>query len=259
MGLSHGVRAGVLKTDIHPTLPKVTVLGNVEPQTLMKKLAKCGKTAEVWPAEPKMQEKEEKKSDSTGVEKGSAVDLSVKGGGNEKAKDAGDGVKKSGGSEAEKNAKSEDKGKSTQGDNRCCGDGDKGESKAQKEAGNLGSEVVKNVNPNCATSSLPNTVTALPQVNYVVNPSMVQDSGGLAPAYAPRLFYAVEPNYPAPVTYYGTATAYAPPPPCCLQGHCYHHSPPVYHCPPPPAPVPSIPPQFGDYFNDENTVGCNVM
>ncbi|KAH7683398.1 Copper chaperone domain-containing protein [Dioscorea alata] len=42
---------GVLKTEIHPTLPKVTVYGSVDVDTLIKKLAKRGKTAELWSSE----------------------------------------------------------------------------------------------------------------------------------------------------------------------------------------------------------------
>uniref|UniRef100_A0A1D1YCR7 HMA domain-containing protein n=1 Tax=Anthurium amnicola TaxID=1678845 RepID=A0A1D1YCR7_9ARAE len=237
---------GVLKTDIHPTLPKVTVLGNVEPQTLIKRLAKCGKTAEVWPAEPKKPENTEKGVSEVPVTSG-----------NEKAKDS---AKKSGGSEPESNQKPGDKNKAKQSDpNRCTGDGDQGEKKAQKEAEKSGCEVVKNINPNCTAATLPTTITSFPQVSYMANHSMVQDSGNVAPPYA-RVYYAMEP-YPIPATYY-TSNAYAaPPPPCCIGDHCYYDSLSVHHHPPPPPTpsVPSLPPQFGDYFNDENTVGCSVM
>ncbi|GAV84015.1 HMA domain-containing protein, partial [Cephalotus follicularis] len=39
---------GVLKTKIDPLQPKVTILGQVDPQILIKKLLKAGKQAEVW-------------------------------------------------------------------------------------------------------------------------------------------------------------------------------------------------------------------
>ncbi|XP_054801742.1 heavy metal-associated isoprenylated plant protein 36-like [Prosopis cineraria] len=38
---------GILKTDIDPWRPKVTVLGNVDPQILIKRLLKVGKHAEL--------------------------------------------------------------------------------------------------------------------------------------------------------------------------------------------------------------------
>ena len=40
-----------MKTEIHATLPKVTVYGSVDVLTLIKKLAKRGKSAELWPSE----------------------------------------------------------------------------------------------------------------------------------------------------------------------------------------------------------------
>lgn len=40
-----------MKTEIHPTLAKVTVYGSVDVDTLIKKLAKRGKTAELWSSE----------------------------------------------------------------------------------------------------------------------------------------------------------------------------------------------------------------
>ncbi|URD98232.1 Heavy-metal-associated domain [Musa troglodytarum] len=38
---------GVLRTEIHPTLPKLTVIGNVDVGILIKKLSKVGKSAEL--------------------------------------------------------------------------------------------------------------------------------------------------------------------------------------------------------------------
>ncbi|WCJ40284.1 Heavy metal transport/detoxification superfamily protein [Euphorbia peplus] len=39
---------GVLKTEIDELQPKVTVLGNVDPNILIKRLLKAGKQAEIW-------------------------------------------------------------------------------------------------------------------------------------------------------------------------------------------------------------------
>ncbi|KAJ6848629.1 putative glycine-rich cell wall structural protein 1.0 [Iris pallida] len=44
---------GVYKTTIDPQQHKVTVTGNVEAHTLLKKLLKTGKHAELWPDQPK--------------------------------------------------------------------------------------------------------------------------------------------------------------------------------------------------------------
>ncbi|KAL0928404.1 hypothetical protein M5K25_000283 [Dendrobium thyrsiflorum] len=57
---------GVLKTEIHPSLPKVTVTGTVEAASLIKKLAKCGKASELLQMDcvPQPAEKEVKKVSS---------------------------------------------------------------------------------------------------------------------------------------------------------------------------------------------------
>uniref|UniRef100_A0A6V7QTS6 HMA domain-containing protein n=1 Tax=Ananas comosus var. bracteatus TaxID=296719 RepID=A0A6V7QTS6_ANACO len=54
---------GVLKTEIHPTLPKITVIGTVDTKTLIRKLAKIGKTAEILPDETQKPKNEERSSD----------------------------------------------------------------------------------------------------------------------------------------------------------------------------------------------------
>lgn len=51
---------GVLRTEIHPSLDRVTVVGNVDTKVLVKKLAKVGKIAEVVEAAvPEQQKKRE--------------------------------------------------------------------------------------------------------------------------------------------------------------------------------------------------------
>ncbi|KAL6994550.1 hypothetical protein U1Q18_012653 [Sarracenia purpurea var. burkii] len=52
--------SGVYKTEIDPLQPKVTIVGNVEPQTLMRKLLKVGKQAEIWSSENQNTGKEKK-------------------------------------------------------------------------------------------------------------------------------------------------------------------------------------------------------
>lgn len=53
-----------MKTEIHPTLPKITVTGNVDVRTLIRKLVKSGKSAELWPSDTPIQVKEENQSES---------------------------------------------------------------------------------------------------------------------------------------------------------------------------------------------------
>ncbi|KAL9384896.1 hypothetical protein Peur_021906 [Populus x canadensis] len=54
---------GVLKTEIDPQHPKVTVLGNVNPQILIKRLLKTGKQAELWSSGNQNAGKEKKEAD----------------------------------------------------------------------------------------------------------------------------------------------------------------------------------------------------
>lgn len=53
---------GVYKADIDTKLQKVTVTGNVEAQTLLKKLLKSNKHAELWPEPPEQKDKKSRKS-----------------------------------------------------------------------------------------------------------------------------------------------------------------------------------------------------
>jgi len=55
--------SGVLKTEIDPQHPKVTVLGNVNPQILIKRLLKTGKQAELWSGGNQNAGKEKKEAD----------------------------------------------------------------------------------------------------------------------------------------------------------------------------------------------------
>ncbi|CAA6664135.1 unnamed protein product [Spirodela intermedia] len=180
---------GVLKADIHPTLSKVTILGNVEQQILIKRLAKYGKRAEPWPAEPK-RKVEEKKPEHKEKQ---VVDVPV--------------------ADGNQNAKNVKRKDNSQNDNHGSGDGgDKGEKMVYTEP-----EFLKNVvNPTYTAVPLLSTATNLPPVSYIVN------SGGTPSA---RVYYAVE-AYPSAAYYAGCAGGAAPPPHCCTRDP-YRHCPPA--------------------------------
>ncbi|KAK1295485.1 Heavy metal-associated isoprenylated plant protein 26 [Acorus calamus] len=59
---------GVLEIKIHPTLPKVTVVGSVDSQTLLKKLSKGFKKAELWDAIDKTSSKSSDSSNNNKCE-----------------------------------------------------------------------------------------------------------------------------------------------------------------------------------------------
>lgn len=138
------------------------------------------------------------------------------------------------------------------------------EGHGKTDGGNPNNEVVKPLNPSITTAATADATTALPQLNCFVNPGMVQ-------APQARIYYATEPNYIVPMTYYmptsypgsnmptsypapNMASSYPAPPSCCMREHCYHDM--SVHLP---LPVQALPPQLTEYFNDENTVGCHVM
>ena len=50
----------MLKTEIDPLQPKVTILGSVDPKILIKRLLKVGKQAEFWSSENQNASKEKK-------------------------------------------------------------------------------------------------------------------------------------------------------------------------------------------------------
>ncbi|ONK72127.1 uncharacterized protein A4U43_C04F16040, partial [Asparagus officinalis] len=196
---------GVLKTEIHPTLPKITVTGNVEVQTLIKKLAKCGKSAVLWPSQPPVP-KEKQESETTIHKMENANDK--------------DNIEST---ERKSNSNSSTKKFQTKEHDEV----DIQENKNIDEAPIIIREVEKN--------SYQTVVTNVPQVNCLVNP-------GAIPLY-------VQGYYPVPAPYYAMNM------PCYVHDHCRCQYP---------ANRPSfVQPQqtmgFAEYFNDDNTVGCNVM
>lgn len=206
--------SGVLRTEIHPTQPKVTVTGNVNAQILIKKLAKVGKSAELLLEEAQKPQEGEKSSQ--------ASDEKMKKP-NKKGKEEREGGGGGGSSSSDKLPEPVSKGNSS-------GDGD---SRAREREEACGCEATRSV--------LPTVVAAIP-------PGMVQDSSLMAAAHA-RVYYPVA----VPVQYY-SVDSYAAHPHHCVQEHYCLETPANR-----PPPMQSQATAFGDYFNDDNTVGCSIM
>ncbi|XP_072965633.1 uncharacterized protein [Typha angustifolia] len=216
---------GVLKTEIHPTLPKVTVVGNFDTKVLIKKLAKIGKNAEILP------QKEEKKSDGGG------------GGGEKRPENAAGEMEKPKESHCDDHkATTKEKEKKTEADdtkNRSREDA------KDEKRGNESKESRESSVSDATKLLYPPIVTALPQMSYAMSPSIVQGYGNPMATHHPMVF--------PPMPYY-PINAYSAPLPYAYRDN--------YYCEPPPLQRPLQPPAssgFGDYFNDENTVGCHVM
>ncbi|XP_077251728.1 uncharacterized protein LOC143890942 [Tasmannia lanceolata] len=214
---------GVLKTVIDVSQPKVTVIGNVDPQILIKKLGKLGKTAEIW-------YDESKKSPVKGLEPNM---INSK----EKEQKNGGGEKKAG----NENGKCSTSGASNTSNEKLTSSGSGGDGKKGEKSDSKGSNA-STTNNNC-----PSEVTKNEDFN--IKPGMVHYTGNVT---------SYTPYYPPMEPYY-TVHTYPVPQPYNFQER-YYYEMPVYH---PPAlyhpPVQQTAARLTDYFSDENTVGCTVM
>ncbi|KAL5793566.1 hypothetical protein ACOSP7_002160 [Xanthoceras sorbifolium] len=224
---------GVLKTEIDPLQPKVTVLGSADPEILIKRLLRIGKQAEFWSSDNQNAGKERKEVDmpvkleigkpKSECEQAEPLDPCVKT--TDKIKESNNGGKRT----SKNEAKAKDK-----------------EEKAKESSVNPSiPEVIKTENP----------VTQLPvsEMNFGMYPN-IRDAGNVRTQA--QYCYMVEP-YPITVPYYAIPSYPVHPlphPTCCGQGYFCHDRPPVYQ---PQFQAPTT--QVGDYFSDENTVGCSVM
>lgn len=219
---------GVLRTEIHPSLDKVTVVGDVDSRVLVRKLAKIGKIAEVV-APPSPQEEHKKREDngrkdSDGSDKPAQED--------EKRKRKDDG-KDTGGKAAATSSKQECN-KCTQQGSARADDTNHANGKAPSKDAAAAKSSDEGDGFVGANSSVPNNAATYHHHYHRAEPAVV------VPVHMP--YYAANAT-----PYYGG----------------YYTMPP----PPPPTPMPQRPPQLRpqpsrfdeDFFNDDDTVGCRVM
>ncbi|KAJ3678208.1 hypothetical protein LUZ60_002011 [Juncus effusus] len=220
---------GVLKTEIHSSLPKITVTGNFDPRIILKKLAKIGKAAEIiMRDETEKPQKEEKK----------------------KSNDSNDTYEKEKKNKEEKSSESKSKTHDYSKESKETKSKEKGEEKS-KNKGEKKEETENNDGNNNAL--LPTLVPAIP--NYAMNPSIVSSS-------VPPLYYHTEPvmvpmHYSMNIPYSMNNNPYSMPIPYGYRENRYYEAPINRMAVPPP--VHSQPSVFNDYFNEDNTSGCQVM
>lgn len=248
----------MLKIEIDPLQPKVTVVGNVDPQTLIKKLFKlAGKQAEVWNAKGNNNElaangrkeaktHEEEKSESGGCDKAKCADSSSSSCGTSSV-----------------NYK-----RSTRSDEvivkeitaaAAAGDGGKGANSNEDDY--HGKQMNKKIAvPISYSNSVHDHELQLCPVHIPIPIAGTQYhymAGQVQPPYTVN----VQPCYAMSSCYVTEA-----PPPLIPSTKCYAQAQAQpsanYHYPP----VQSHPIIFqapatrvGDYFSDDNTVGCSVM
>ncbi|KAK7277194.1 hypothetical protein RIF29_18345 [Crotalaria pallida] len=229
---------GVLKTNIDPIQPKVTVLGNVNPQILIKKLLKVGKHAELGSYDEVVVKPERKETVENKAETLVAVVPKEK----ENQQDHECGI-----------IKIEKTKPVTYG-----GDEDGGKNKDSKQD----SKDINNFNANASNNlhemrKESTTFMTHEEVNFKVHhPSMWQPYSNIKTNHS----YIAHPCAVAiPVPYYAIPSSYSysyPPPfqpPGCVEEYCYPDKPRFQ----PTFLRPTV--RAGDYFSDENTMGCHVM
>ncbi|XP_058096187.1 heavy metal-associated isoprenylated plant protein 35-like [Magnolia sinica] len=221
--------SGVLETQIDGSQPKVTVIGKVDSQILIKKLGRVGKSAEIWPNENQKTNKEEKKAGSNGKEE--IVTTSAK----DKDNKVDDG-KKSGGEKCSKCSTpcNVEKSKGSESGNNNGGD---------KKGGEKDPKKADESHTNCAPPEVMKKVYPPPQEG------MFHDAGNIV-SYPPY-YYPFEPST-VPLPYY-TVSAYTTHLPYPVQDRYYLEVPVSRLMVQPPGP------RLTEYFNDENTSGCSVM
>ncbi|KAL9356068.1 hypothetical protein Peur_049321 [Populus x canadensis] len=258
---------GVYTTDIDLRQQKATVMGNVDADTLIKKLIKkTGKHAELWPEKADNNQKDKKKGKGKKKEK-------EKGKGKESDQESSDEEGSDGGNEKEVKGKTEvcqtvtspgggqspvtDKkvdGQSEVGAGGSAGGGKKKKKKKKKKkahtAGstNTVDEAEHSVRAPAGTGS-PTLGNVHVQIAHPTNHSPQRQHVYDYPAttyYAPTV-YAVSSNVACPSTFYGAS---------------YYSPPYSYACMHPPSDLDSYPPQPSgsfEIFSDENPNACSIM
>lgn len=223
--------SGVLKTEIDPLQPKVTVVGNVDPKILIKRLQRCGKQAEIWSSGNQSSGKQNKETDLTAPLKEKEREKSQSGW--EQAKCCDSSVEKSKESTKGGDGGESKESKKEQKEPSCC----------DNTTSTTGLKMIKN-----ESSPLP------PQVNFTMHPSMLHETGNFRPCT--QHCCMVEPCA-ITLPYYAVHSYTAPAPTifptCCSQG-LHNLGRPVLQ-PQLQTPVAHV----EDYFSVENTVGCRVM
>ncbi|XP_043718918.1 heavy metal-associated isoprenylated plant protein 35-like [Telopea speciosissima] len=274
---------GVYTTTIDSQQHKVTVTGNVDAETLIKKLAKTGKYAELWPDKA---EKEGKKSE--------------KGKNTEKQKDSKSNEKGDVGNEAENKSpenvepktestdKSKDKSSEGDGANNKNNDGDQNKDTAKSEGKNgensnagVDQKEVSNDGDGAAEKAGGGNGDKKKkrkgQKGNDVNNEGVGDTSDPIPTESTAAFTNVSPpqHHPYPYPYPYPYPTYVGPPVYAVNYHTAHPSASYaasYYARPPPyshtytaaesySPPPRQPSDSDSFemFSDENANGCVVM
>ncbi|XP_011623558.1 heavy metal-associated isoprenylated plant protein 36 [Amborella trichopoda] len=259
---------GVYRTTVDPNLHKVSVevLGSVNPDTLVKKLVRNGKKAELWQGKkPAKEEKKEQKAEENGKEKAKDNTAPAKKSGNE------------GNNKEEKKTVKEDKNEFTEqaieespskkGNKKSQKDGDHGEGTSENSSSNSG-----NPDPPAAGNNFGHVVPAVmpPPVSYRVEnyypqppppPVVYYGRDVYGPPYTTPTPYGLPHTTPAPQVMYHTHYA-ATQPTAYYTGYAgpaYAYDRDRYYGPSSASYTQVVHEDVGDYFSDENANSCSIM
>lgn len=222
-----------MKTEIDSLQPKVTVVGSMNPEILIKRLSKVGKHAEICGYEELKAERREAEIIAVTIEKDEqsngckqeqqhySCDINI-----EKTKENTERKENKDSSYSitnNKDSRKENKDSSKSIANNTCGP------------------------PQCTKKE--NTPLPHPEVNFTVHPSMQPYSNIKT---HPNCCYIAQP-YAITVPYYAIPSYPASAPPTFVEEYHSFDKPSFQ----PPFLRPTV--RVGDYFSDENTMGCHVM
>ncbi|KAL2535309.1 Heavy metal transport/detoxification superfamily protein [Forsythia ovata] len=242
---------GVYRIEIDSKEHKVTVIGNVDGETLVKKLVKTGKNAELWPENSEKKSKKSKKNKNHKDPKDKDDENSTDDDDDKKkiAEQTGNPIK-----DDNNEASEEEEGEQEVAAQPSAGGGGKKKKKKKKKKGKTGNtgEGTNGGSALASGESLPPTKIMGPPI-YKANNSPPRQ--GILPY--PHSYYAV-PEYglsystaPPPSSGSTSGYAYAMP----MYSYMYSRRPYDYYRPPPP----SDPIDDHDDYYDDDASGCSIM
>lgn len=231
---------GVFMVNIDSQQHKVEVTGDVDSETLIKKLTKSGKQAELWPEQKEKKSGKSKNKDNKqenpkdSEDAGEEASKDVKGGESDEEEDDDDGENH------------EPENKETGGATKEAGAAGTGGKKKKKKKKNK----KKNdggTDDGAATGNTPGTssgFTPLMTASVSMNPNPY-------PIHYPPQAFGMSYNaaYPSPsASYYGASP---------MHGYSYSHPGSAYTFPPPSDPIRSY--VDDDHEYDDDNIGCSIM
>ncbi|CAK8544326.1 unnamed protein product [Lathyrus sativus] len=244
---------GVYTTEVDSTQHKVTVTGNVEAETLIKKLSKSGKSVELWPQKPPEKKDKKHSTKSNEDQKNSTEPVDGESSHEDCIDDVGDG-----GGEEDSNHNDSGGG----GDNKSEGGAKKKKKKKKKNKSASVTSVPLSNNDGGEKVIISTEKIASPR--EIIVPPVLQQQHGYNNPYPPHMYYSHPPLAHAPPPY---GLSYNTSYPVSTTSAYYVGAPIMpmhanYSRVPPPPPPPSDPINNYGYHHDHDEYEggyCSIM